>query len=302
MTRTRGLSVPFFDALRIGPFANIADVLRRDPTLELGIRDDYINIYYRGGSLLRVARGPDGSYLAFFDAKYGTPTVALPTPTNPAAWVPVFPALKQTMDDWFHRHSKAEREIQQQIVRENNRGKVARATDYFVCDIEYANGDRRFDMVAVRWPSTSGDRKRGDGLDLVLVEVKHGDAALNGTAGMAKHVRDACAFVAGAGALATLKQEMALVFNQKRALKLIDCDKDIASFSSAKPTLLFILANHDPASEVLLREIRGLPPHPEVDLRFVTSCFMGYGLFDEGIHAKDEFLEVNASRLRVPRG
>ncbi len=44
--------------------------------------------------------------------------------------------------------------MQQLILHDNNRGSIARSTDYYICDLEYANPHGRFDLVAVRWAST----------------------------------------------------------------------------------------------------------------------------------------------------
>ena len=55
------------------------------------------------------------------------------------------------MDKWFHEHPKYEREFQQIILRENNNsGKISRATDYYIVDIEYQDTENssRFDMGA----------------------------------------------------------------------------------------------------------------------------------------------------------
>jgi len=73
------------------------------------------------------------------------------------------------MDFYFGCHRKEEREAQQLILRENNFGRVSRATDYYICDIEYAAAGSRFDMVAVHCPSTSTERKSPGDRRLVLV-------------------------------------------------------------------------------------------------------------------------------------
>lgn len=48
------------------------------------------------------------------------------------------------MDWWFHKHPKYEREFQQVIARENNNhGKISNGTDYYIADIEFADGQRQ---------------------------------------------------------------------------------------------------------------------------------------------------------------
>src|SRR5690606_25697016 len=119
-------------------------------------------------------------------------------------------------------------EFQQLIVRENNFGGAAKSTDYFICDIEYANDCGRFDLVAVEWPSTSEARKRNTGLKLALIEMKYLDHALANTAGLYAHVCDMQRYyqnLVSGDFFANFRQEMTTVFNQKRSLGLIDNQK-----------------------------------------------------------------------------
>jgi hypothetical protein len=183
-----------------------------------------------------------------------------------------------------------EREVQQLILRDNNLGCIARSTDYYVCDIEYANQHGRFDLVAVRWPSTPATRKKQDDHRLVLGEVKFGDGALEGTAGLHSHVNDVNGYLAAPGSLAALKEEMLRVFNQKRALGLIDCEKDLTGFSDEPPMLLLVLVNHDPDKSRLRELLRTLPPSPHAELRIATGSLLGYGLYDPAILTIDEAL------------
>ena len=285
----RGLSLEFLAALKEGLLFPLRERVNADRTLCLELRCDSINVYYRGGSLVRVSRAP-GGYAAFFETKYfegaGAP-FALPDrlrePADVATWLSAIPLLKQSMDLFLGRHPKDEREIQQMILRDNNIGAIARSTDYFVCDIEYANLHGRFDLVAVRWPSTPPERKTQDHRRLVLAEVKHGDGALTGDAGLHQHILDVNSFLADQSKVTALKEEMMRVFNQKRALDLVDCEKDLQSFSDEAPLLLLILVNHDPGKSRLRELLGSPPPSPHAELRIATGCLLGYGLYDPAI-------------------
>lgn len=286
------LSDQFLGDLKEGILNPLIDRVKSDPTLCLEIREDYINIYYRGGNLLRISRKPDG-YAAFFDPEYASgdggafaaamPVVSLRSPEDVAVWLSFFPNLKLAMDLYLGRHPKEEREAQQHILRENNFGGVSRATDYFICDIEYANMDRRFDLVAVHWPSNGAIRKRADGHRLVLVEAKFGEGALDGPSGLHSHILKINQFLSSPGFLCELKREMVDTFNQKRELGLVNCGKALEGFSDEPPVLLLVLVNHDPDSTKLRRCLETLPPSPHAHIYLATSCFMGYGLFDQAI-------------------
>lgn len=283
----RALCKDFFDDLRGGFLKPLVERVIADRSLCLEIRKDYFNIYYRGGNLLKLAHAQTG-YEASFDAKYfrnGSPP-SLPSPSicgpdDVAVWLASFPTLKQAMD--LFPKEPAEREVQQIIVRDNNFGAIARSTDYYICDIEYASNYGRFDFVAVRWPSTSPGRKNQSGWRLVLGEVKFGDGALEGDAGLHSHVEDINRHLADPANLAALKTEMLQIFNQKQALGLIDCEKCLVSFSEEKPLLLLVLANHDPDKSRLREVLRSLPDSPHAEVRIASACLLGYGLYDQAI-------------------
>lgn len=108
----RGLSTDFMLALKCGILTPLVDIIRADATLSLNIRDGYVNIYYRGGSLLKINERIGGQYTVEFDMKYfngqaglhGLPRPdlsALAIPNAPLAWIMNIPALKCVMDLWF---------------------------------------------------------------------------------------------------------------------------------------------------------------------------------------------------------
>ena len=115
----------------------------------------------------------------------------------------------------------------------------------------------------------------------MLAEVKHGDDALTGNAGLHAHVRDLNEFLASADDVRELKDDMVQVFNQKRALGLVDCGKDLVSFSEEPPLYLLLLANHDPESTTLDRELDSMPPSPHAEVRVMRASMLGYGLYDD---------------------
>lgn len=289
----RGLSPAFMHALCEGHLVALAERLRTDSSLCLGIRDESINVYYRGGNLIRVAFN-GASYVATFDEKYfryaggAPPASSMNTPVDVDRWLGEVPRLKGAMDEWFGRHRKDEREIQQWIVRDNNFGSIANSTDYYVCDLEYACEDGRFDLVGVQWPSTSSARQKAAGRRLVVAEVKHGESSLTGSSGLHAHVASTNRFLGDPDNVDRLKREMQTTFNQARTLGLISSKRDLDGFSDEPPMFVLMLANHDPASSILRRELDTLPPCPHADLYVATGNFMGYGLYEQGMLRLDD--------------
>lgn len=310
MDGSRGLSDDFLRELESGLLHPVLERVRGDDTLALEIRDDYVNLYYRGGNLSRISRAPKGGFSVAFDDNYfkGITTTKPKVPRrfgttrDVDAWLSAVPELKQVMDLWFAAHPRDEKEVQQRIARVNNRGKVATGTDYFVCDFEYQSPKGRFDLIGVRWPSKGHLRKNGRGLTLAFIEVKYGDGALGGKAGLDAHLRDVQRFVTTPGNLEGIAEEMRTVFNQKRRLGLIDSKKDIESFDLDRVELMFVLANHDPESRILKREVIRFRSVPQVEVTFATSNFMGYGLYLDGIFPLEGFLERFRSRIYDLKG
>lgn len=316
MSLKRGLSADFLSDLQTGRLSAIAERVRADRTLCVGIRADCINVYYRGGNLLRVhippsCRGRSGvapRYEAWFDENYFTKSAAPTLPkvlTNAEElqlWLDAIPTLKDAMD----RSSKlkVEREIQQAILRDNNFCNAAQSTDYYVCDIEYAcdiensKSRGRFDFVGVEWLSKSHVRKRDRGHRLIFGEVKQGEDALEGDSGLHKHIRDVDGYLANPGAVDAIKAEMITVFNQKRTLGLHTCKKDLVAFGDDPPLLILVLVNHDPEASRLGHLLRTLPERRHLDLRIATSSLTGYGLYEPCLMTVESVLDKFGDRIR----
>src|SRR4051794_39293635 len=121
----RGLSDEFMKDLQGGPLSPLLERIQRDGSLCLEIREDYLNVYYRGGNLMKVSRVED-SYVAFFDVKYfggvqqdfTMPTPRLRETADLTSWLSALPRLKQAMDFFLATHPKGEREVQQQLLRD----------------------------------------------------------------------------------------------------------------------------------------------------------------------------------------
>lgn len=291
--KQRQISEKMMSAFLSGELHPLLIAVQKDDTLDLELRGDSVNIYYRGGSIfcIRETQSKDGiAYTLFFDTNYCTGD-ALPlngTPT-PEEAVKNLPFYKQAMDWWFHDHPKYEREFQQVIARENNsHGKISNATDYYIADIEFADGNARFDMVALKWLSKGSVRKNTNKVSLALIEVKYGDGALKGSAGIEKHLEDFQAFLGDEDKVKAFCDDMSGVFTQKCKLGLVaglhEQQYDV-KVSSLEPEVIFIFANHDPESKILSAILQEIDPkrYP-FPIMIAESSNMGYGLYVEHLH------------------
>jgi hypothetical protein len=293
----RALSEHFMDDLMKpdGLLCPLLTRVKQDQTLMMAIRENYVNIYYRGGNIIKVAEQSKGSYQASFDIKYNKsrqdcpelPTV-IKSQDEAKKWIAAFPALKNMMDEYFYIHSKAEREFQQLVARENNNSSISNESEYFVSDIEFADTDlgARFDMLAVRW--CASERTNGSHCRAALIEMKYGDGALDGSAGLIKHLQNIDTLIRDSSRYTDLLLTMEAQFNQLDQLGLLNFNRSkngtkVKLDANEKPEVIFILTNHNPRSSKLKTilsnpEIDAYDQSQRFDLRFYTACFSGYGL------------------------
>lgn len=326
-SRARVLSEDFIKNLEVGVLAGIRRLVLTDATLSLFIRSGYVNIYYRGGNILRIRELESGGYEFYFNPRYGEadsesalPPLARPnwsalesvkivkSAEDADVWLSQLPLLKQCMDMWFGQHPKDEREFQQVAARVNNSSKF---TDYFIVDIEYTNSDvreLRADMLALFWPRTVEARKAGGEFRPVLtaIEVKIRDHALTGDAGLVDHVSKLSdAIIDGGISVSGLGKEALEMFRQVVRLGFIECGGKAAQFSEVKAVddqkleYILLVADHDPDSDVFKRELNGVKKFLAstrgieavalgLKVRVARAGFCGFGLFAQNIVSIDD--------------
>ncbi len=304
----RGLDPDFVTALadKDRLLSPVLERVKQDHTLMLAIRKNYINIYYRGGNLLRVAFNGENSYTAFFDPNYsinGKVELDLPSQIqsidDAKGWVRSFSHLKEIMDMYFAGKSKSEREFQQLVARENNFSTISNESEYFFSDIEFADSElgARFDLLAIRW--LASQRKNGANCRAAFVEMKYGDGALGGTSGLVKHLDDITNLVSNEESYPHVLQTMESQFNQLDQLGLMSfnraaCMKKIKIDREQKPEVIILLANHNPRSTKLSsilndEQIEKYAESTNFDLKFFVASFSGYAFHADCMKPLSEF-------------
>jgi hypothetical protein len=311
MRRMRKLSKSFMnDLINEGEVLHpILERVRCDDTLMLAIRNKYINIYYRGGNILKVEEGGESSYRASFDIKFAKPGEKIPTwpatiedQDDARMWVAAFPRLKEIMNTWFFNHPKLEREFQQLVARENYYAPTSKNAKYFVADIEFAypGVNACFDMLAIRW--LASDCKSGGNCRATLIEMKYGDNALGAGSGLLKHLRDIDVLVSDKEKYKSLLEMMESQFNQLDELGLVKYNQSsnktkIQLDASDPPEVIFLLADHNPRSTKLSSilddpEVLKYEKNNRFELRFFVSQFAGYGLHSDCMLTLTQFKEL----------
>ncbi|RDY23916.1 hypothetical protein CHF27_006070 [Romboutsia maritimum] len=316
----RVISNTFIEDLEGGILRNILKYVKSDTTLAMEIRKNSINIYYRGGSLIKVRESNPNEYKAYFDKNYiasdDRQSVILECIDNITSvektkkLVDVIPKIKQQMDFWMHmkKPNGGEREYQHIVAKENNYGNIGKKSDYFICDIEYSgalneNRNFNFDMIGIKWPSKEENRKCTDNLDLCLIDMNYGDDYFDDQTAFLRNINDMYLFLCDENKLKTLKSEMIDVLKIKSRLGLIYPYKEVTVDFSNKIEIIFIFGNHNPENKELLRELNNLK-NTEIfknisklaDIKISISSFMGYGLYENYMLSIDETINLLESK------
>lgn len=169
-----------FQSLKNGELKGFLELVKNNKEKYfLGIRDEYVNIYYKGGNLLRISHGKKmGSFKLEFDKKYfGNSDELVPEEDNINKWLQVIPKLETYIKRYQEgdnpkRQIKNEKMAQQKIINNINSSRIS---DYYIIDMEYSCpgiGYGRFDYVAIKKKKDSSEKYR-----LALIELKYGTSA-----------------------------------------------------------------------------------------------------------------------------
>lgn len=221
--------------------ANLAELVlgmgaeAANPVLDLQIRDGYVSVYYRGGSLWKIKGFRTGRICFSIDKKYwrrADPEKNIdvkPIPENKTgaiSWINKRLWMQEVMDGWFKEHEKPERELQHKLCTNHLHNHTS---GWIVLDLEYAvwmrgtknnkggSGRRlcRFDYVAFQ---------RSDPGVLFLVELKLTQRAMLGGSGALSHAEDFCQFLKheeDQEAYTAFRESMRRILREKSDLQLL---------------------------------------------------------------------------------
>jgi hypothetical protein len=165
----RKLSNNFLKCLKTGFLSPITKSVIDDPDLVLDIRDGYINIYFKGNSLLKLTETSTSRYKVEIHEKFlvGVNLNIFLTEENVDEFVKALPQIKQNIAN--HGRRSIEIEYEQLIVRANN-DEQRNNSEYFIVDRQYSVREGRFDLTGIFWDRRH--RMKGQEVPVCLVENK----------------------------------------------------------------------------------------------------------------------------------
>jgi len=258
----RGISKYFLDCLKDGCFSNLLSKVKEDKDLDLQIRENYINIYYKGNSLLKLEERGEGGFKVDIHEKFkGALNIPknLTNETQTLDFLRSLPVLKENIIE--HGKSSLEIEYEQLIIRANNL-EPKNNSEYYIVDRQYATSNRsRFDLTGIYWPSEG--RKRGQEVPLSFMEVKF---ALNSDIrNISNQIATYYDYIQknsediSSEAETVFKQKLELnLFNQKDrldALKTLKISSDVNTYQ-----FIVVLVDYNPNSTLFeIEKLRELP-------------------------------------------
>lgn len=240
----RGINERFLTDMKDGCLQFFFEQCKQSDSIWLGIRKDYVNLYYRGGNALKISQ-QGGGYSFDFDARYclhqgGEKRLSLfnGVPKNDIEeWKRVFPIILEEMDAWFLEHPKAEREFQHHLLSYNHK-------DFCVADIEYSGWTKEKKLFRLDMLAAYSNK-------IIIIENKYGQGALGGAAGLKKHYDDIAAILQHDASREELTGSVLNILKNKQALGMINVDFDF----SGKIEFLFLMAEYNPRSKSIANEI-----------------------------------------------
>lgn len=155
-----------------GLFNPIVETVINDKALDFEIREGYINIYFKGNSILKL--NGNGTYEIHkkFLTGTGLSKTNFSTVTDVSDYLNKLPIIKNNVINVKSKRPTLEIEYEQQMIRSNNLNKNVNS-EIYLTDRQYADNinNSRFDLSGFFW--SRKNRKRNQKVPLTFIEVKY---------------------------------------------------------------------------------------------------------------------------------
>lgn len=254
----RHLEPDFLKDLESGILSPLLKEIKADADLDIQIRDNYINVYYKGYSLAKISPSKNGYEILAHQKINPSQRIQVVTADDMRSYIGTIPTIKASILH-LQKHS-LEIEFEQLLIRANNYIEKNNS-EFFVVDRQYQDKQNRFDLSGIFWPSIG---RRGNGsVRASVIEVKYGlnkDIAL-----LHKQVQR---YYDAIDKSPTFFEEIQALLRQKLDLGLIrGTDERIHAMKSLKVindihslVILIVLIDYNPHSKLLnLGALKKLP-------------------------------------------
>ena len=188
-TLNRGVSVALIDAFKRSPLYALYQ--QHSDELFIGIRNNYLNIYYRLNNIAEVRLVGDGLISCgihpYFLRRSGNNNVVLTGVDIETLIIDRYEAIKNLVEN--KKNMTSEKVAQQMLVMQNN---ASPSSKWFCIDVEWAHSfscqaekdsciSARMDIIAI---SKEAPHR------VAVIELKYGSKSISGNAGILKHIQD----------------------------------------------------------------------------------------------------------------
>ena len=259
--------------LTTGEYKEIIEfAARRDNDLDVQIRDNYLNIYYKGGNFLRImprsfyfdefyfhrgvisqrkthlikeAKEGNGEAIAKWNSYIEKRQEMFKTLKEKGGICRYYKEMTKIMQDWEEElkiiHISHSEKNEQQLISLSNRGDTA----YTVIDTEYAVS------TTSNFKYNGGDKKTVPRFDIIavdktgqlfVIELKTGLGSIEGTSGIDDHLKS-FNYTIGRDVKGEFLDEMDKMVEQKKQLQLIG--KDTIVNKSMPPKFVFAFSDKE---------------------------------------------------------
>lgn len=188
-TLNRGVSVALIDAFKRSPLYALYQ--QHSDELFIGVRNNYLNIYYRLNNIAEVRLVGDGLISCgihpYFLRRSGNNNVVLTGVDIETLIIDRYEAIKNLVEN--KKNMTSEKVAQQMLVMQNN---ASPSSKWFCIDVEWARSfscqaekdsciSARMDIIAI---SKEAPHR------VAVIELKYGSKSISGDAGILKHIQD----------------------------------------------------------------------------------------------------------------
>ncbi|MEA1919889.1 MAG: hypothetical protein U9N52_08625 [Campylobacterota bacterium] len=295
----RSLNDNFMNDLKHGILINLLERVIKDSTIDLQMRGDSIDIYYRGGVILHLVQNTD-TYNATINPKYfgEEPVVQfenkIKTKEDIQDWIKKVPVIKQARDFHYGKNNAAERDFMQLTVRSNSYEKEIKEGNIIITDVEY-NYIGKIDLLGL---ILNKNNQKSLETEFAFIEGKYATSSVSGDSDLIKHLSDIQKFVSNhANEFDSLKKNTKKIFKQKMDLGLYNFEykhnnKEL-NIKNDKPKFIILLADYKMNGKNLFNVIDSIKEidYDSLDIKFAISSLMGYRLYKDCLFTKAQILE-----------